>query len=867
MPRLAKLRRVAAQRLPIATKDQVRTIEEVTTTWREAYERLLAAVDNRAVRKPPKSVPRPDPAVRVRRRAEEAAGSSVLVDLRHGRSLTEVSVEAVREMLAKRRVADAQALAASCEAHQETRELGRLLTAIVASNESHHGLAVHAFGDLPSSTRIAHAPVQYFASLFATDPARGAAEVGGLASDPTLFPAATWFEILKRVFLTGDIELTSRVHANVVAQHDANPRAWKNGSTELAWIDRWIGAGRNRTAPPPAAGRVSFGLVDYIQPGRARASQNIGDQVQTLASLGHVVRHQDLRFHGDADVVDFVERMQARVRPELRLEGTAAEVELFTVDRDSSTYQEFPENTWLLEFGWHMHALFGLDVYDFPLHPNLNPIFVSFHCSKRALLSPQAIDYLKAHGPIGCRDWTTVDLLLSLDVPAFFSGCLTTTVDTVFPPLDHKPSPATVYVDVARSPVPPGHENVRQSYGEVKKRTFAENMQDAVDLLERYRTGYTDVVTTRLHCYLPTTSLGLKVAFEPKNNADVRFNGLFRLDTQHFDAIRVKMRDRLRPVLEAVFAGAPRDEVYALWRKLVAPEVAEARARHERPAPVDPAGARLAAAARALAPSAPAPAETAGAVDVVLTPTVAERARLTGVLASAAAHTSRPVRAWVVGRFGGAPPTLDVPGVELHWVDTTGLGSPGTVRAGERALDRAALSELVPVDRAVLLPVDAVVTSDLAELAALDLGGSLVAARTASAAGTSGFGVLYGATRQLDDAPDTAYEFYRRIHQRHVFDFDAYDTGVLVLDLDALRTRGAAGQMLATMRAYRIDDRAALHWYLGPDRAELDAAWAYVPTREWVAEPRLWHWADSTKPWSENYSTGKELWRSSADVR
>jgi len=313
-------------------------------------------------------------------------------------------------------------------------------------------------------------------------------------------------------------------------------------------------------------------------------------------------------------------------------------------------------------------------------------------------------------------------------------------------------------------------------------------------------------------------------------------------------------------VLEAIFGHTAPADVYALWRELVAPEVEAARRRHGLPAPTDPSGDRLAASARALAPAQP----RDDALDVVLTPTTAERPFLAGVLTSAAAHSSVPVRAWVVGRFGGAPPALDVPGVELRWVDTSGFGSSDAVRAGERALDRAALSELLPVDRAILLPVDAVVTGDLAELARRDLGTSLVAARTATAAGASGFGVLYAATRQLDDAPETAFEFYRLIHGRHVFDFDAYDTGVLVLDLAGLRERSAAAAMLATMHTYRIDDRAALHWYLGPDHAELDAAWAYVPTREWVPEPHLVHWADATKPWSQNYSEHRELWRDAA---
>ena len=47
-----------------------------------------------------------------------------------------------------------------------------------------------------------------------------------------------------------------------------------------------------------------------------------------------------------------------------------------------------------------MHALFRMR-HGFPLHRNLRPIFVSFHCNKRELLTPEAIDYLKRYGPVG----------------------------------------------------------------------------------------------------------------------------------------------------------------------------------------------------------------------------------------------------------------------------------------------------------------------------------------------------------------------------------------------------------------------------------------------------------------------------------
>ena len=178
--------------------------------------------------------------------------------------------------------------------------------------------------------------------------------------------------------------------------------------------------------------------MDYGHPGRSRASANIGDHVQSLASLGHLARHEKLELSGPQDLVDLVHQLQGRVRPERQLDDVAAKMQLLAVDRDASEFSEIPPNTWTLAFGWFMHAIFDTR-YGFPFHPNLLPIFVSFHCSKRDLLTDDAIKYLRQYSPIGCRDWTTVDVLLSVDVPAFFSGCMTTTVNTVFPDTPQKP--------------------------------------------------------------------------------------------------------------------------------------------------------------------------------------------------------------------------------------------------------------------------------------------------------------------------------------------------------------------------------------------------------------------------------------------
>lgn len=63
----------------------------------------------------------------------------------------------------------------------------------------------------------------------------------------------------------------------------------------------------------------------------------------------------------------------------------------------------------------------------------INPLFVSFHINNTAaplMLSEQGIAYLKKHEPIGCRDQYTADLLIEKGIKAYFSGCLTLTLDS-----------------------------------------------------------------------------------------------------------------------------------------------------------------------------------------------------------------------------------------------------------------------------------------------------------------------------------------------------------------------------------------------------------------------------------------------------
>jgi hypothetical protein len=122
--------------------------------------------------------------------------------------------------------------------------------------------------------------------------------------------------------------------------------------------------------------------------------QNIGDYVQSLAALQYFDNKSDLYLNRE-----YLNQYQ----------GEPAE---------------------LIMNGWFTHQ-----PENWPPSKDIIPLFVSFHInslSKTRLLSPEGVEYLKQHEPIGCRDKKTVELLTEKGVKAYFSGCLTLTLGKTY---------------------------------------------------------------------------------------------------------------------------------------------------------------------------------------------------------------------------------------------------------------------------------------------------------------------------------------------------------------------------------------------------------------------------------------------------
>ena len=79
-----------------------------------------------------------------------------------------------------------------------------------------------------------------------------------------------------------------------------------------------------------------------------------------------------------------------------------------------------------------MNAWFMRNPTNWPPSNKIHPIFYAFHINsiaKKELLNKKSISYFKKYEPIGCRDINTVDILKEAGVDAFYTGCLTLTLD------------------------------------------------------------------------------------------------------------------------------------------------------------------------------------------------------------------------------------------------------------------------------------------------------------------------------------------------------------------------------------------------------------------------------------------------------
>ncbi len=224
------------------------------------------------------------------------------------------------------------------------------------------------------------------------------------------------------------------------------------------------------------------------------------------------------------------------------------------------------EKTRLIMNGWFTH-----NIHNWIPSEDISPVFVSFHMNNTAapaMLSDKGIAYLKKHEPIGCRDQFTADTLKAKGIDAYFTGCLTLTLDSykvddserdeniyIVDPLYSYPRSEKIFynakitirnilngtafqlskknkhlknfisTDLLNSAEFINQEPPSNRYTDEEKFEMAET------LLKKYAKAKL-VITSRIHCALPCLALGTPVIFINGFDSFVdscRFDGILEL--------------------------------------------------------------------------------------------------------------------------------------------------------------------------------------------------------------------------------------------------------------------------------------------------------------------------------------------------
>lgn len=205
------------------------------------------------------------------------------------------------------------------------------------------------------------------------------------------------------------------------------------------------------------------------------------------------------------------------------------------VDRDNVDLpvDGVPGSTRIVLNGWWNHS-----PEHWPPSSDLLPLLISFHLSpfrspalglipKDVFTAKPAVDYFKNFGPVGARDLGTLEVLQRAGVEAYFSGCMTLTLQC--PPVQREDD-LIVLNDVPSSVATLIRSRTTKRIITTRHAGFGakplkDRFEEANQLLNTYGRA-SCVVTTRLHCALPSVAIGTPVLLIDTADDPKRFAGL-----------------------------------------------------------------------------------------------------------------------------------------------------------------------------------------------------------------------------------------------------------------------------------------------------------------------------------------------------
>ena len=216
------------------------------------------------------------------------------------------------------------------------------------------------------------------------------------------------------------------------------------------------------------------------------------------------------------------------------------------IDRDKiASYQGNPVK--LIANAWY-HSFEGNAVFN----KQITPLLTSIHINNVDEVSAKTLAYFKAHEPIGCRDLTTLKFLQNKGIKAYFSACLTLTLDLKYPEADLEPlqlktaEPQFYGKKIILCDYDLSQKNEINSYLKEKLKKYPlkqafftshalahmstqeQRFKIASQLINEYAKAKL-VITSKLHCALVCLAFKTPVIFIPSCYDENRFPGLIEL--------------------------------------------------------------------------------------------------------------------------------------------------------------------------------------------------------------------------------------------------------------------------------------------------------------------------------------------------
>ena len=247
----------------------------------------------------------------------------------------------------------------------------------------------------------------------------------------------------------------------------------------------------------------NFGILIYNYPFMKQKIEfgNIGDYIQSLAALQYLPKNC---------------------------------IPVF-VDRDNiEFYNNSKFNITIIMNGWNTIKKGNRKVPD-----KIFPIYISYHINYINISDSISFNNLKKYEPIGCRDIYTQQILEKSGINAYFSSCLTTTLDIDFAVNHSERTNEIIFIDYKFGIFPQADKFIKS----LKKYNFSnviykrhkfklkyshlQRFKLARNLLGQYARAKL-VISTRIHGALPCLALNTPIIFVNKKY-DRRYPGLYEL--------------------------------------------------------------------------------------------------------------------------------------------------------------------------------------------------------------------------------------------------------------------------------------------------------------------------------------------------